>query len=1333
MTKFKQASVLFFLISVFSIKNLLAGSMAYPDFRIIESTQQSMILEWVPGNFNIDTLITDSGTWHSVSFDQGDYGMTPGSPDLPQRRITVGIPVSGYATVEIMHLESSTFQGINMIPVPRIYKDSRGINVHDRNYKGESYKSNQAFPDEIIQLQEPAKFRDSDIQNISIVPFRYQAAQNSLTFINKIRLKIVYHGSVNLLGSASGRSAIDAVYDQLLINFDIARNWRQAVVKKLGKAAVMPTGPFYRMTVEADGLYKITASTLTNAGINISGLSTASIQMFNNGGHTLNYRTDSSENNHPFTQEIPILVFDQNQNGLFDSDDYLLFYGKSLNSWFYSSGSNDFRYQNHPYAKVNYYWLSASGTNGLRMEQQVLTDQPNAVESSFYYERFHFEEDKYNLLASGPDWYGFRFFGKSAGYTNNFSIDPVTTAGAIPFFRIQLKGGSGIKYGDDLDPDYRYEFTVLVNNFILLNKVGFTKQSRRSYETIITDQSWLKSGNNTLSVQYSGNYDGCNAYLDWYEFYYPKNFSVTENQLNFYTHITNQPVRYKLSNFTQTSGIYAFDVTDPVSPKLILNNTVPQGGEVQFDLPASAKTQNILVSNLTSAKIRPITSLTKFTPSDNLLSSLNQADFLIITDKSFLPYAEEISELRQHLTSKTVSTEDIFFYFNSGVSDPTAIRNFIRYAYYNWSGAQPSFVLLFGDGHYDYRNISLSDSNRVIPFEIYNDHEIDSRTSDNYYVDVNYASNDRFDYITPDLAIGRLPVETHTDAERMIEKLKNYERDMERDGWQTVATFVADDELTTQSTGEWIHQSQTENLATLPELSRFNIKKVYLSAYPSVPGGLYRIKPQANQAIIDYMNQGTLLINYVGHGSPEVWAHEDVFNMGRDLNRINNEDRLTFLIAATCDFGKYDDPHEPSFSEALIWKKNSGAIGVLASTRLVYSGQNAAFNERFYKFLFPNSQPSVELGIAKLLATYSGVNDQKYHLFADPTMKLADPRENIQITTITPDTLKALSKIEVTGNILKNNQINSGFDGDAVLIVNDARYDSVTTGGGLYYTLGGPLLFKGEVSVNKGSFTGQFIVPKSIRYQKKPTGRITVYASDGTTMNTAIGYNDTLLINGSSSNISDDKGPFIDLYFKDQENFSSGDLVAQNPVLLAKLEDDNGINMTGQVGHNISLQIDAENPRDISGFFVYEKDSYKKGIITYPLSSLKPGTHELKITAFDNLNNPSDENIHFDIAESAQLTITDVINYPNPFRGETDFTFQTNLSGADVKIKIYTISGRIIQEINGNLTVPGYNQISWDGRDRDGDELANGVYLYKIILKYDGSTKEVIEKMVVLK
>ena len=235
----------------------------------------------------------------------------------------------------------------------------------------------------------------------------------------------------------------------------------------------------------------------------------------------------------------------------------------------------------------------------------------------------------------------------------------------------------------------------------------------------------------------------------------------------------------------------------------------------------------------------------------------------------------------------------------------------------------------------------------------------------------------------------------------------------------------------------------------------------------------------------------------------------------------------------------------------------------------------------------------------------------------------------------------------------------------------------------------------------------------------------------------SIGYVDTLLFYGSASGMEDAQGPEIDIYFEGQKGFNSGDLVSPKPVLIAELYDEQGVNLTREVGHAIEIKIDQKPPLNITNFFSYDRNSYNRGKLIYHLDNLEPGEHTLYFKAWDNLNNPADREIAFRIPDSDGLILRDVYNYPNPFKESTDFTFQAQgVEGITaVKIKIYTINGRLIRTLDDELfpPQPGFNYYHWDGRDDDGDLLANGVYLYKIILHNGEDQKETISKLIILR
>jgi hypothetical protein len=284
-----------------------------------------------------------------------------------------------------------------------------------------------------------------------------------------------------------------------------------------------------------------------------------------------------------------------------------------------------------------------------------------------------------------------------------------------------------------------------------------------------------------------------------------------------------------------------------------------------------------------------------------------------------------------------------------------------------------------------------------------------------------------------------------------------------------------------------------------------------------------------------------------------------------------------------------------------------------------------------------------------------------------------------------------------------------------------------------YYTYPGATIFKGIISVENGQLQGSFIVPKSIKYKNSRTGRVSIYAwSDN--MQDAAGYNQNLLFTGTES-LADAKGPDIKFSFPDQPDFFDGDYVSSQPTIIVQLLDDNGINLTGETGHRIELTIDNNIKKDVTEFFVYNEDSYTEGQLQYTLPALSSGRHELRISAWDNLNNYAEQQVSFTTSTANELILAQVVNYPNPFESDTRFTFQfqspSNNIG-ELKIKIYTVSGRLIQEIETTAT-PGFNQIYWDGRDRNGDILANGVYLYKLIVNDGERSVEKIEKLAIVR
>ncbi|MFZ0454681.1 MAG: C25 family cysteine peptidase, partial [Ignavibacteriaceae bacterium] len=518
--------------------------------------------------------------------------------------------------------------------------------------------------------------------------------------------------------------------------------------------------------------------------------------------------------------------------------------------------------------------------------------------------------------------------------------------------------------------------------------------------------------------------------------------------------------------------------------------------------------------------------------------------------------------------------------------------------------------------------------------------------------------------------------------------------------------------------------------------------------------------PAVNEAIIAAMNNGSLIVHYVGHGNEHVWAHESVFENSSSIPRLHNP-RYFFLTIAACAFGYYDKTTVQSGAELLLLKANSGAIGAFTSTRPVFANDNAAITDTFYTKLF-REKKSITVGNAYFLTKikrYAGYedNDQRFTLLGDPATRLLVPQYSASIDSINGHKfnssdisastiqLKALSQTRIEGVIEKpDNTVWSDFNGEGIISVYDSERKVLLPQlagpgypDGYPMTVQGGTIFRGRVSVTNGHFSSNFIVPKDISYQNE-NGKVIIYfynnAGDG------LGYTDNIIIGGTDSSVvNDGKGPDVEIYF-DSATPSTSFLINPNSKLIVKLSDETGINSTGTgVGHQLEgiLNDNISSPIDFTNDFTGDKDSGgKSGEINYSFNDITPGEYKIEVKAWDVFNNYSSKTAYFTVVSGDDLVLSNVYNYPNPFSGNTTFTFQQNLNSViDLKIKIYTIAGRLIKEIDKSSISDKYVMVPWDGRDADGDVIANGTYFYKLIVKTsDGKyNTSIIGKLAVIR
>jgi hypothetical protein len=680
----------------------------------------------------------------------------------------------------------------------------------------------------------------------------------------------------------------------------------------------------------------------------------------------------------------------------------------------------------------------------------------------------------------------------------------------------------------------------------------------------------------------------------------------------------------------------------------------------------------------------------------------------------------------------------------------------------------PKHLLLMGDGSYDNKYRIPGNTGFIPTYQSTNSTEITvSYTSDDYFVllDDNESMNDA-DRL--DMGVGRIVCKNPGEAKNVVDKIIRYStgtgnlqtsyqccnqnEDYSLGDWRNWYCFVADDQ-------DWnAYISACERFAdSLKQWHpAINIDKIYLDAYKqiSTPGG--QRYPDVEEAIKQRVENGSLVINYIGHGGEIGWAHERILNIST-INNWTNGSKLPLFMTATCEFSRFDDPLRTSAGELVLLNAQGGGIALFTTTRLVYSGPNEQLNERFNQFVLqrPNNQPYTFGEIfmrSKNLAL--NANTRNFTLLGDPAVKIKIPEYHVITDSLNgisilsnTDTLKALSLITIKGHINDHNgQKMTNFNGIVYPTVFDKEITLTTLGNDanisppsipFAFDLQKNIIFRGKATVTNGDFSFSFLVPKDINYQFGP-GKISYYAHDGST--DAGGFNKTIIVGGINPNApQDNQGPEIKLYLND-DKFVFGGTTDENPKIYARLADNSGINTVGTgIGHDITAVLDnnTANPIKLNEFYEADVNTFQSGRVVYPLSNLSEGTHTLKLKAWDVYNNSNDAYTEFVVAPTAELALRHVLNYPNPFTTRTQFWLEhnQNCSQLQVLIQVMTITGKIVKSIQQTVRTEGnrIEPIEWDGRDDFGDKLARGTYIYRVKIQTpDQKYAEKIEKLVIL-
>lgn len=1071
-----------------------------------------------------------------------------------------------------------------------------------------------------------------------------------------------------------------------------------------------------KMSFHNSGVYRIDRATLSNMGFDPLSIDPQNIAIYGNGGGMIPQDNETERPND--LVENSILVIGEN-DGIFNSDDYILFYVDEVDKHSYNPNSREYSVENNLYTDEIFYFITVKETPGKRVLSKIdLGDNHPKIE---YYDRIIWhEQDLVNILGSGREWFGEQF---DASTPLNFDIPfgnlvPDKEISVVLNLMAQafIPSSVSVDLGSEAIEDV--QFDPIIN-------ARYTPKgdTQRASFTIGTEglqdlerlELLYNSGGSTSAVAYLNNYlITAPTILQWNSV--TTKFRSAQSTLN--------PIStFSISGHDENMMVW--DVTNPMQPQV--QEFSVAGNIASFGAFSDELSEYIIFDPDDVTLVSTYVGI-----SNQNLHRIIQTDLLIVSHSDFVTQANRLAEFRQShdgLNVTVVTTEEIYNEFGSGKPDPSAIRDFVKYIQDNGG---LDYLLFFGKGSYDYKDRFENNTNFVPTYEARNSLDpLASYSSDDFF---GFLDSDEGEWIESrsgdhllDIGIGRIPATSLEEATIAIDKIISYQTSSDGLGnWRTKLLFVADDGDNN------IHQRDADQLATLVDTSykQFNVDKLYLDSFEQERRPNGEFSPDAQRALLDAVDQGVLVLNFTGHGGETGWMQERVLTLDL-IDDMENQNNLPLFVTATCEFGRNDDPNIVSGAEIMMFKENGGAIALITTARPVFSSTNYDLNLALYGSILERENGQyARLGDVIRFTKNNSLNgslNRNFILLGDPSMQLAYPEKQVVITEINEsnqaDTIKSMEKVRLTGEIQENGLIDQQFSGILSLTLFDKSQQTQTRGtesSVFFYEQRNSALFNGTATVTNGQFSVEFVVPKNIDY-RWGNGKFTLYAVDTSRNIDAIGSKSDFTIGGTNNQPTEDNSPPKIRIFLNDTLFSDPYSVKPNATLLVNLSDENGINISqASIGQEITATLNDSAVYILNPFFTTNLDDFTQGWVEFPLRNVPEGLNHLTIKAWDNYNNSSISTLEFIIDNESSTLITDLSNFPNPFLNSTTFSIVHNGAGEEIEmtVDIYNSKGEKITSLYRILEqAKSVEKIIWNGDSFEGSKLGKGIYIYNVRLK----------------
>lgn len=1122
--------------------------------------------------------------------------------------------------------------------------------------------------------------------------------------------------------------------------------------------SALASGEWYRFYVEKSGVYKINRNFLQQLGFNTN-TDPRNIKIYGNGGRMLPllnstpYPMDLAENAIEFIGE---------QDGTFDSGDYILFYAEGVDNWNQENGTH-----NNLYADKSYYYVTSAGGQGKRIgAMQQPTGVAGITTGVFDEYQFH-EQDLVNIAKLGRKWHGEQF---NVNNEQEFKFE-------IP--DIDLSNPVAIKVSAAANSLSATSMAVEANGSALGTISFVTPDTHSGAGDGSLSQTFTPSnGTVTLKLTYNNNgVPSSNAWLDYITVQAKRKLQGNGKQFRFrYNAAANNTgvIQYNVGNATGVSEVW--DITDIYNAGKIVNT----GNQSQFSFKSWLGEVRQYVAVVPTDYYLPKKESKPKVANQNLKGTIfndsqgtfQDIDYIIVTPDFLKAQADKLANIHRNqsgLNVKVVTLENLYQEFSSGKQDIGAIRNFIKYVYYNASSTSKRvrYVNLFGDASFDYKDRITGNTNIVPILNFYDPSVTNDPKGTSNYSSVNTFVSDEFyvmmdpeegavtkDAELMDIAVGRMLVSSTSQAEEMVNKVVQYKTAESYGRWRNEYIALADDK--DLSSDDFVPPLMEVDGSLGANRPFVNVRKIFADSYVQEASAGGQRYPQAKEDFIRAINYGALVVNYLGHGGETGMASERLFERS-DAQSLNNKDKYPLFITVTCELTKFDNPLNETTGEFIYWNAAGGAIAMVTTTRAIFISTAKEFIKdftgRLYAYGF-DEYPSMAEALmqSKVESTIDKTNLRCISFVGDPALSLAIPKAKIVLTAIndipvaqSTETLQSLGYVKLSGQVTnESGAVINGYTGELEVTVFDKQIDRTTlandgNGPKIPFKTLGETIFRGNASVTNGKFEFGFVVPRDIKVPVG-NGRVSFYSKRTGILEDHTGYDNVIKVGGVNANAEEDKiAPTVKLYMND-ESFVSGGITNASPILLANLEDEHGINTASGIGHDIVGILDGDETNQflMNDYYETELNNYKKGTLRFPFNDLEKGLHTLTFKAWDVYNNLVTAEIQFVVVGDDELKLEKVLNYPNPFVSYTEFWFNHNrpYEPLDVQVQIFTVTGKVVKTINQSVTTDGFlcRDIKWDGRDDFGDKIGKGVYIYKLTVRstVTHKTAEKYEKLVLL-